>query len=218
MRDAIVPNLHFQLKGFFGDHIAGAGIDYQRVAPRLVSDTGYKVRENLSSIAGLWYLGLKWPKIEINNTLIFGGNLSNYGLIGGYAVQQGSVNPITNTQRYTSTRTLAIWSDWTINPNDSFSTGFFFGADKNCGSAKKVIPTMDDQGTIIPGTIFGRGNDIDTVFRISPRALFKIKQLVFALEVEYTRAAYGTINDHANVVDVVPVGNTQILFSTFLFF
>jgi hypothetical protein len=227
MRDAVIPNLHFQLKGFYGEHvIVGTGIDYQRVAPRLVSDTGYKVREDLSSLAGIWYCKAYWPKIDIRNTLMFGGNLSNYGIIGGYAVQKGTINPVTDYQKYTTLRTLTGWSDWTIYATDFFETGWFIGAEKNYGSRKKIEhDLLGPDNVVIERRIFGLGIGLDTVMRFSPRLRFKIKQLTFALEVEYTRAAFGNtkctpdgLNDYGRAIDPIPVANTQVLFSTFLFF
>jgi len=83
IRNAMAPNLDFQIKGFFGDHVAGAGIDYQRIAPRIVSDNGYKVHEMLSSLIGIAYLKLDLSRVVIKNTIVYGGNVSNYGLLGG---------------------------------------------------------------------------------------------------------------------------------------
>ena len=230
MRDATIPNLHFQLKGFCGEHvIAGAGIDYQRIAPRIVSfvsDTAYKVRENISSLAGIGYMKLYWPKVDIRNTLMFGGNLSNYGIIGGYAVEKGSVDPVTGYRRYTTTRTLTGWSDWTFTPTDFFEAGWFLGAEKNFGSRKRIEHDVRDaKGVVVERNMFGLGNDLDTVFRFSPRIRFNLKQITFALEVEYTRAAFGDtsitpdgLNDYGRAINPIPVSNTQLLFSTFLFF
>lgn len=226
IRDAIVPNLHFQLKKFFGDHVAGAGIDYQRIAPRLVSPQGYSVHEYLSSLCGIGYIKLSWPKIDIRSALLFGGNISNYGIIGGYAVERGTTNPVTGERKYTTTRTLSGWIDLTYTSTETFETGFFIGAEKNFGSRKPIEHDLIDQdGIIIERRIFGLGNDLDTVFRFSPRMRFNVKQITFALEIEYTRAAFGDdritpdgLNNYGRAINPIPVANTQILFSTFLFF
>ena len=226
IRDAIVPNLHFQLKNFFGEHVAGAGIDYQRIAPRLVSPQGYSVHEYLSSLCGVGYLKLSWPKIDIRNTLLFGGNISNYGIIGGYAVQRGTTNPVTGERKYTTTRTLTGWTDVTYMPRETFETGFFIGGEKNFGSRKPIEhDIIDPDGIVVERRIYGLGNDLDTVFRISGRMRFNVRQITFALEVEYTRAAFGDnritpdgLNNYGRAINPIPVANTQILFSTFLFF
>lgn len=218
IRNAVIPNLHFQVKHFFDDHVIGAGIDYQRIAPRIVSDKGYKVHEDLSSVTGIWYLGLNWPKVVIKNTLLFGGNVSNYGIIGGYAVEKDTTNPITGKQKYTNTRTLTAWSDVTFLPFRYIEPGFFIGIGKNFGSAKSIERNRVDPFGIPVRTIYGLGNDIDTVFRISPRVRVNINNITFAGEIEYTRAVYGNVTNHGHVTNLSPVANTQFLFSTFLFF
>ena len=122
---------------------------------------------------------------------MFGGNLTNYGLIGGYAVEKGSIDPVTDFQKYTTLRTLSGWSDWTITPTDFFETGWFIGAEKNCGSRKCIEHDVVVDDVVVERRIFGFGTDLDTVFRFSPRFRFKVKQITFALEIEYTRAAFG---------------------------
>jgi len=218
IRNAIIPNLDFQIKYFLKNHVMGTGIDYQRIAPRIVSNKGYKVHEMLSSLAGIWYLGLNWEKLLIKNTLMFGGNLTNYGMMGGYAVKRGTTNPLTGKRDYTNIRTLSGWSDVTIFPLQYIETGFFFGVEKNFGSKDNISPIEIDSFGNAERTIYGLGNFIDTVIRISPRIRININQLTFAGEIEYTRAAYGTLTSHGTVKNLKPVANTQLLFSTYLFF
>jgi hypothetical protein len=218
IRNALIPNLDFQLKGFFGDHVVGAGIDYQRIAPRIVSDKGYKVHEDLSSVAGIWFLGLNWPCLQIKNTLMFGGNLSNYGVLGGYAVEYGTTNPITGKEKYTNLRTLSAWSDVTIDACKYIETGFFIGAAKNYGSAHQIVQNRVDSLGNPVRTSYGLGNDIDKVFRISPRIRVHKDAITFAGEIEYTRAWYGDVTCKGTVMNTKPVANTQFLFSTFLYF
>jgi hypothetical protein len=219
IRNAIIPNFDFQVKGFFGQHVVGTGIDYQRISPRQVSPQGYKVHEDLSSVTGIWFLGLNWPKLTVKNTMMFGGNLSNYGVTGGYAVKKGSTDPITGQQKYTNIRTFTAWSDITVLPAQHIEPGVFLGISKNFGSAHEIEPTSvdPDSNPVLP-TVYGLGTDINIMFRVSPRIRVKIGQVTFAGEIEYTRAAYGHLTNHGHVIHTAPVANTQFLFSTFLFF
>src|SRR5690606_20876803 len=218
IRNAMAPNLDFQIKGFFGDHVAGAGIDYQRIAPRIVSDNGYKVHEMLSSLIGIAYLKLDLSRVVIKNTIVYGGNVSNYGLLGGYAVEKDSINPVTGKQKYTNLRTLAAWSDFTFLPFYHIESGFFIGIAKNFGSANAIEQNRIDQFGFPIRTVYGLGTSIDTVFRISPRVRVNIDNLTFAGEIEYTRAAYGCLTNSGHVVNLNPVMNIQFLLSTYLFF
>lgn len=218
IRNALIPNLNFQVKTFFDDHVVGGGIDYQRIAPRIVSDKGYKVHEMLSSLTGIGFLRLSWENLIIKNTILFGANTSNYGILGGYAVEKDTVNPVTGKQKYTNLRVLTAWTDITAFPFKYLEPGIFIGVGKNFGSHNKVqVATVDELGIITP-TIYGLGTDIDTVFRVSPRLRINIEHLTFGAELEYTQAAYGTITQHGMVTNTNPTWNIQFLFSTFLFF
>jgi hypothetical protein len=218
IRNALIPNLNFQMKTFFDDHVIGCGIDYQRIAPRIVSDKGYKVHETLSSLTGTWFLRLSWEKVVIKNTLLFGTNTSNYGLMGGYAVEKGTENPITGKQKYTNIRVLTAWSDITAFPFKYLEPGIFLGVGKNFGSHHKIQATKVDAAGVIIDTLYGLGNDIDIAWRVSPRLRVNIDHLTFGAELEYTRAGYGTLTEHGKVVNINPTWNLQFLFSTFLFF
>src|SRR6185295_20103106 len=70
----LAPNFHAQCKWFLKNHVMGVGGDYKRIAPRLVSNTQFKVHERLNSFAAIWYMGLKWPSIEINAKVNWGQN------------------------------------------------------------------------------------------------------------------------------------------------
>ena len=76
---------------------------------------------------------------------------------------------------------------------------------------------MDENGNITDRRIFGDGTDLSYVFRVSPRLTWQVKNFMFAVELEYTRAAYGTIDCDGDVINTVPVGNTRLLVSLFYY-
>jgi len=44
------------------------------------------------------------------------------------------------------------------------------------------------------------------------------KKITAAAELEYTRAAYGTLNDKGKAINTTPVGNVRFLFAVFYYF
>lgn len=223
-RNAVIPNLHLHLKGFYNDHIMSVGVDYKRLTPRIQTNKKFKVRENISSWAGVSYLAFRWPSISFLNKLTFGQNMSNYDTIGGYAVKKGSIDPITDERRYTNFRTLAFWSTLVFTKNKKFEPAIFIGVAKNFGSSDEIEQNVVDPNTgeVTDKRIFGledgQFNDIDTVFRVSPRLRVKIKKVVLAGEIEYTRAGYGDIGPKGKVTNIRPVGNTRVLFAAHYYF
>ncbi len=59
-----------------------------------------------------------------------------------------------------------------------------------------------------------RGNNIDHLFRISPRITVTEGRFSFASEVESTTAAYGTMETDGKVTGAENVSNLRLLIST----
>ena len=218
MQWATLPNFHLQYRWRFKTHVIGAGIDYKRIAPRITSSTGFKIYERLSSVAFLWFLGLKWPVIEIYIKVNGGQNASDYSGMGGYAVQKNSTEPITDQRKYTNLNNIAAWMDLSITKHPVFNPGIFIGVSKNLGASKKIDHDSVGPDGIINRKIFGFANDVDTVFRISPRLSGKINSIVFSGEVEYTRANFGTITNKGTVINTRPAELIRCTFASYYYF
>ena len=194
MRNAIVPNLHAQLQGLFGKHVAGIGVDYKRLRPRIETFTGFKTSESLSSVAAIAYLSLNFPSVVFRTKVIFGQNAHDYGMISGYAVH--TIDPITDERTYANLQAVSYWIDVAVVKSKKIEPGIFIGYVKNIGATKTILPNVvDTTGTVTEKRIFGFGTDADHVFRVSPRCRWRINKLTLAGEIEYTRAAFGTINN-----------------------
>ncbi len=215
-RNSLMPNLHFAAQGHFGDHYCGAGIDFKRLVPRLVSNKNVRVSgESIFSTAGTAYLALNWKRFSWHTKLNAGQNMTNFEMLGGYAVK--CVNDVTDQRDYTNLRVLGIWSEF-IGRTKHLEPAIFIGYTKNFGAGRKIIQSITDDEENVESTIYATGADIDNIFRISPRLRWFIKHVTIGLEVEYTRAAYGTITNTGSVKVTKPVANTRLLLSAFYFF
>lgn len=219
IRWALVPNFHLQCKWNLKNHLMSVGIDYKRLTPRLQGDTGFKVNEHISSIAAIWYVGLKWPFIEVNAKVNWGQNVTAYSGIGGYAVREDSTNPITNQRKYTNTNTIGTWIDIEIVKNKKLKPGVFIGYTQNLGAPHRIdFDIINEDNIIIERRIFGFVPDVHNVIRISPRLTSEINNMTFAGEVEYTRAAYGTITRNATVINTTPAELIRCTFAAYYYF
>lgn len=218
MQWAIIPNFHLQFRWHFNDHVMGGGIDYKRIAPRIESNTGFKIYERLSSGAFLWFLGLKWPVVELYTKVNFGQNASDYNSMGGYAVKKNSTNPITEERKYANLTNIAAWMDLVVTKHPIFNPAIYIGVSKNLGAGKRIEHDVILPNGLIDRRIFGFATDVDTIFRISPRLTGKIKSIVFSGEVEFTRANFGTINDIGKVVNTKPVDLIRCTLASYYYF
>ena len=217
IRDAVVPRIDFQIKTYFNHHIIGAGIDYKRIRPRLKTDTGLKTRETLNTAIAIAYSALNWESVSTRTKLIFAQNPTDMTMIGGYAVS--SIDQDCDQQIYTSLNVIAVWNDTQITKSKSIMPGWFIGFVKSLGARDTVLPNVvDAAGNVTQRRIFGIGTDIDYVFRFSPRLEWKVHNFLLGVELEYTRAAYGTIDSTGDVINTTPVGNTRLLVALYYYF
>lgn len=210
VRDAVVPMLQARFDFYVGEHVFGFGGGFKRLVPRLETDTGAKAHERLNSGEAIAYLSLNWETFQLRNKFLFAQNGSDMAMIGGYAVS--FVDPVNDNRDYTNINAVGWWLDCDVTKHPTFTPGMFLGIIKNLGARECILQNVvDSEGVITDRRIYGLGTDIDTVFRFAPRFRWKTGKFEFGAEVEYTRAAYGTITDCGDVVDTDPVGNTRLM-------
>lgn len=216
LRNAKVPLLVARAVYDDKEHIyAGIGVLFQRLKPRIESDTGYRVNESINSAQATLFATIKFDPLEIRQQLTFAQNGNYLNLLGGFAVTK--IEPITDMRHYTNTNALSYWID--LNINRTIEPGVFMGIVKNLGAHKNIIQCTTDMSTgIETSTIYGLGTDINSIFKCYPRIRFHILPFDFAFEFEYTRATYGCINDQGKVKNLEPVNHMRALFASYYYF
>lgn len=211
LRNAVLPELNLKLQyagkdaASGNEFLIGGGADYKTIVPRLRTDTGYKADESLGSWSGMAYAKLKTADVTIKAEGVYGQNLYNLTMLGGYALSKES-GPPEDRQEYSNMKTMSLWGE--IHTNGTrWQAGLFGGWSKNLG--------LDDSRT---GLYYSRGYDIGYVYRIAPRLVFNEGKFRFAAEVEWTAAGYGTPDIEGVVKDIKETGNLRLLLATYYFF
>ncbi len=208
-RDAIVPNLHAQLQYYNENWVVGAAIDWKVIQPRTfttgVDEKIYVTSEKLSSAAALAYLKYTKGKFQFKAKTMYGQNVAESLLPGGYAVT--SINPTTGAETYTNTNHSYSYVNFTY--GKTWKVGLFAGYMKNLGTSENPI-----------GPFYARGSDVDYTYRFSPQLVYKYKNFLLGWEPEFTTTGYGTIdyNDKGKVKDVQSVTNFRNLITLLYFF
>ena len=203
LRNAVLPDLHLHLQWIGSSALLGIGGEYKRIKPQTSSSRGYQVRETLSSSAVIGYGKFHWKSLEVRAQGIYGENLTDVLMLGGYAVSEK--NPISGALSFTNISTAAGWIDLTA--GRTIRGGIFLGYTRNLGSEKEIS-----------GSYFSRGADIHWIYRIAPRLRIGSGNTQFALELEHTAAAYGTPDSYGVVEQELDVSNTRLIFATFFHF
>ncbi|MDA3954218.1 MAG: hypothetical protein PF485_11260 [Bacteroidales bacterium] len=210
LKNSSIPNLHLQLQFKPGNFLFGVAGDYKSIIPRLstesllINDLTYVTDEKLNSYAFMGYFKYQKPKFVVMGKAIYGQNLSESVMPGGYGVSV--LDSLTGFEKYTPFNHFYTWAN--IVYGDKTKFGLFGGYTKNLGA--------DD---IIVGDTYGLALDIDYFYRITPTISHKIKNFMVALELEYSVATYGDdVDNYGKFVTSHEVSNTRVLFSVFHFF
>ncbi len=202
LRNSGMPGLNLQLKVPAGENFTGwAGIDYKRLRPELKTSAYMETDEMVGSITAFASVKVKSKPVNLSLMGVYGQNSTDLLMIGGYAVAE-ITDSVNQFKSYTNLNTASFWADLSTN-GKKVTFGIYTGYSKNLGAGKEIT-----------GPVYGRGSNIDYLFRISPRVTFTEGRLSFAAEIENTTAAYGTMETTGKVTGSESVTNVRILLAT----
>ncbi|MDZ7721438.1 MAG: DcaP family trimeric outer membrane transporter [candidate division KSB1 bacterium] len=202
LRNAAVPNLHAQVQLQDDGMVLGVGADFKMLNPRLSTPYGTKNENRVTSLAGLAYARFKLNDLVWKVEGIYGQNMTDHLMLGGYGVE--SMNEETGLETYIPTNMFSAWTD--ISTGNRMAMGLFAGVTKNLGASEDLL------------SFWGRGSDIDMIYRVSPRVMWNSGSTRLAAELEYTAASYGTMASDGSVDDAEFVGNLRLLLAAYYFF
>ena len=207
-RNAIIPDLDFQVQYKAGCLFLGAGADYKTLRPRLYTTKGYDNPDLIKSYAATVFANIMLKAVDIKFQAVWGQNMSDHQMIGGYA--DASYAPITREVTYTNINTGAAWLNiWT--KREHFNFGVFAGYTKNLGS---------DASIVAGGLKYGRGfdktmGDVAYIYRVSPMASYTYKNFKVTAEIEYTVAAYGLADANESIAKSTEYKNIRALLAAY---
>jgi len=214
IRNGILPNLHVQARIRASEHVSiGLGLDVKRIVPRLVTDNNLKANEHLYSGAAFAHIGLTSEHYSCLVKSVWAQNGVDYDLTGGYGVS--SINPITDHRTYTNFNTISFYFD--AYRKGTLEPGLFFGVLKNLGTTKNIIPSITVDA-VTTSLIYDFASNTDTVLRVSPRLRYNLDPIVVGGEIEYTRAAWGTLTNRGTVTNVIPTSVVRFELGIYFYF
>lgn len=200
IRNSGIPGLHLQVKAPAGENLtAWGGIDFKVIRPEIRTTANIETDATVSSIAAFAALKLKTKPLNFSVMGVYAENASDMMMIGGYAVSD-ITDPVDQIREW-ATINAGFWFDLSTNGKKAVF-GLFSGYSKNLGSRESVA-----------GAVYGRGSNIDHLFRVSPRFIVTEGKLSIAAEIETTLAAYGTMESDGRVADTHDVANVRMLLS-----
>ncbi len=203
IRHGTVPNAHVQWTWQQGQTTLGLAGDYKTIRPRRQTNDGFYTDETLGTYALMGYGRYRYQLADIRAKVIYGQNLSEHMLLGGYA--EGQYDQATGTYSYTPLNHLSAWTN--IRVGDRVAGNLFLGYSRNFGASGQV-----------EGSYYGLGTDIAYLWRVAPSATITSGNLALCAEIIYTVAAYGEPGNQGRVKNHSEVDNTRLLLTAVYYF
>jgi hypothetical protein len=190
----------------------GAGAGYKEVVPRLQTDSLYKTNQSVGGMLAQGFMKIVTSPVTFKVQGTYAENGFDGLMLGGYAIKTSSnPDPVHDYQEYTTLNTGSLWGEIHTN-GKKFQVGIFAGYSKALGAEENI----QDLSQI---SMYSRGSNIASLYRISPRVILNSNKTRFALEFERTGAEYGSSFDARGVPqNTTMVVNNRILFAGYYFF
>ena len=211
IRSNPIPDLHLQVKYVSPSFNAGILSEYKVIRPATqvtgADEKVYTTDEKVSSWAVGGFIQGKHNKLNILAGSLYGTNLSELFQQGGYAVK--SIDPVTGKRTYSTSKVSSTYLN--VSYGKRWIAGIFGGYSKNLGFNNDLV---------VGGDFFGRWQNVDHIYRISPSLKFVHKQWTIQAEVDYDVAGYGRVDyaDKGKVKDVKDIAGARGILATTFFF
>lgn len=216
LRNSAVPDLHFQIHYGTSNEtglniLTGAGVAYKKIVPRLSStpepNMTYAVDEKVGGLTAIGFAKLSTVAITAKLQVRYGENISDLLGISGFAATEIK-NVTTGEYAYAPLRSMSFWAEVQTNSNPQL--GIFGGFTSNNGTRESILTTVP---------VYGLATTIRSLYRIAPRIMYNLNKVCVAMELEYTRAAYGSDYDEFYIpAETSDVANLRILTSIYYHF
>lgn len=207
------PSYTYSRRGLWPELYLGISLGGKKSPTALGFDvSSIKIgNQRLTSYAAMLSTSQRIGRVDVKAKSVCGENLSHLLLPSGFgtdAADGQSLLPLTAAAAWTT-----VMYDVPTKSN-SFRIGFMAGYLKNLG----VRPWLkeDDRPTLVAGSVHiwgnhaGVGSNLGEVYRLSPMATYRVKNMMLGLELEHTAARYGDLLADGSVGNLHTVANNRV--------
>jgi hypothetical protein len=209
MRQAVVPEIDMGVSFNGARCLAGVLGSVKTLKPHTATagaDGYFNTSETLTTFSIKGYAKYYTEKWTLKASATYGKNLYENLMQGGYAVSKR--DSLTGKEQYTASSGVYSWLNFVY--GTKWQTSLTVGYGYNFGFDKSLYYS---------GLIWGRGLDIEKMYRITPSLFYNIGKFQLALEYELNSAYYGTLNlATGGVENAKPIIGHRFSLATSFFF
>lgn len=209
LKNAVLPDFFLGAECKTKHWTSGAGADIKTIKPDANQIT------SLSAVAYTQYVN---PTFQLKAKAIWGENLSDQLMIGGYGVSKYNSDS-TTVMSYTNFNTASAWVNAVY--GTKWQGGILLGLSQNFGTNQSLDVRKGVKFTNYGYGFYDINNAqlmLDRLIRIAPHVSYNLPNIKFALEYEFTSANYGTMKSNGLVNNPYTVNNQRIVASMSYFF
>ena len=193
-KDAVIPNFFTGAELNNGKLIAGIGADYKAIRPEKTRMDASSVeginKSLLNTYSGTAYLMYSHNKLMLMSKTLFGQNLSDHSIIGGYVID--------DKHNYLALNSLASFAQ--VQYGQLHQLGLFGGYSAILGSTKSTEAANYDfygfGAELLPSN--NQFQYIKDMFRVMLTYTYNPQNWRLGLELEYNAANWGSLNKNSS--------------------
>lgn len=197
-----VPALTVGLSHANGPLSAGIAVDYKKIKPSLVNGSGLKTDVAVGGVSAQAYMKYKKGMTSFKVQSIYGQNIGDMLMIGGYGIMDSTGKD----PKLTQLSSLSTWAELE-GGTAKMEWGIFAGYASNLGFMDNLKTTTGVSGFL---------TDIKSAVRFAPRIGWKSNKTKLGVELEYTAVVRGTYKAGESAITALATdsktSNTRILF------
>lgn len=223
MKNAIAPNLYIGLENKTSHWTTGVGIDFKTLKPEITN------KAEINSLSASAYLQYVKNKLQVKAKVIYGENLSDQLMLGGYGVSKyGTGADSTKVLSYTNFRNGSAWLN--VVYGSKFQVGLLLGISKNIGTNSDLAINAKTKKFCNYGFGFYDSSDLnpnlkktdigfldqqvlDCLFRVAPVISYNLPNFKFGIEYDLTSAQYGNLQSNGLGLNPYSSNNHRIIAS-----
>ena len=205
LKNAKIPNVYAGLENKSKEWISGLGVDLKTIQPQ---------HNTITSVSGVAYAQFTKKKFQASAKAVYGQNLSDHLMLGGYGVSNSS----DYKYEYTNFNTASSWINAVY--GKKWQVGFFAGYSKNLGTNKPLFETTAGSYTAYGFNTFYSSTQqlLDQAVRFAPALSYNLPNFKLGLEYDYTTAKYGKLKNNGLVENPYSVANHRVQAAICYFF
>ncbi|MDP4277721.1 MAG: hypothetical protein Q8914_08815, partial [Bacteroidota bacterium] len=202
--NAVAPDLFASVD--YSEHrfLTGWAVDYKSILPEqyITDGNGVKIvnKRKLNTPAFMVYGKYTGKSLIVSAKALYGQNLTDHNLIGGYA--------ITPDHNYIPYNTFTSFINLTYGVKHQFD--LFAGYSANLGPDKTLPENSNFYGFGVDEANTSEEKMIGTMYRLTPSYSYNLPHWKIGVELEYTNAAWGKRAAEGSIIDLDRSDNQRV--------